>query len=161
VTIELEPYVPGPSGAHLGTEAVAQAGQDNVIVVANGGRTDVSSWGGILSLGASLKGVQGVVTDGACRDVNEARELGFPVFSRGRIPATARTRVQQRSVGETVRIGTVMVAPGDVVFADETGVVVVPRVHADEALTKAQAVADRERPSPRKSAPASPARSHA
>ena len=145
VTVELEPFVPGPSAAHLGTEAVAQADQNSVIVVANGGRVDVSSWGGILSLGASLKGVQGVGTDGACRDVHEARELGFPVFSKGRMPATARTRVQQRSIGETVRIGTAMVAPGDVVFADETGVVVVPRSHADEVLAKAQAVVEREK----------------
>jgi len=145
VTVELEPYIPGPSGAHLGTEAVARATDESIIVVANGGRTDVSSWGGILSLGASLKGVRGVVTDGACRDVHEARELGFPVFAKGRIPATARTRVQQRSIGETVRIGSAMVAPGDVVFADETGVVVVPRAHAEEVLAKAQAVVEREK----------------
>ncbi len=145
VTVELEPYIPGPSGAHLGTEAVALATDESIIVVANGGRTDVSSWGGILSLGASLKGVRGVVTDGACRDVHEARELGFPVFAKGRIPATARTRVQQRSIGETVRIGSAMVAPGDVVFADETGVVVVPRAHAEEVLAKAQAVVEREK----------------
>ncbi|MGX6745716.1 RraA family protein [Streptomyces xantholiticus] len=50
----------------------------------------MSCWGGILSLGASIRGVRGVVADGVCRDVAEARELGFPVFSRGSIPATAR-----------------------------------------------------------------------
>lgn len=51
-----------------------------------------------------LKGVRGVVADGACRDVNEVRELGFPVFAKGRIPATARSRLQQRSTGEPVQL---------------------------------------------------------
>lgn len=145
VTVQLEPYVPGPSRAHIGSAAVAAASDQNVIVVNNEGRTDVSCWGGLLSLGAALNGVRGVVADGACRDVNEAREMGFPVFSKGRIPATARGRLQQRSTGEPVRLGDVTVTPGDVVFADETGVVVVPRAFAEEVLENAQAVAERER----------------
>jgi regulator of RNase E activity RraA len=145
VTVQLEPYVPGPTGAHIGAAAVAAAASTDVIVVANDGRTDVSCWGGLLSLGATLNGVRGVVADGACRDVNEARECGFPVFAKGRIPATARGRLQQRSTGEPVRLGNVDVTPGDLVFADETGVVVVPRHHAEDVLEKAQAVAARER----------------
>jgi regulator of RNase E activity RraA len=144
VTVQLEPYVPGPSGAHIGTTAVAGATSTDVIVVANEGRTDVSCWGGLLSLGAMLKGVRGVVADGACRDVNEARELGFPVFAKGRIPATARGRLQQRSTGEPVPFGNGTVTPGDLIFADETGVVVVPRAAAEEVLEKAQAIAGRE-----------------
>lgn len=55
---------------------VAEAGPLDVIVVANSGRTDVSSWGGILSVGAAVRSVRGVVTDGACRDVSQAREQG-------------------------------------------------------------------------------------
>lgn len=144
VTVQLEPYIPGPSGAHIGATAVADANSSNVIVVANEGRTDVSCWGGLLSLGASLNGVRGVVADGACRDVHEAREIGFPVFATGRIPATARGRLQQRSTGEPVQLGGVTVTPGDLVLADETGVVVVPSSHLDEVLERAQGVAARE-----------------
>jgi regulator of RNase E activity RraA len=144
VTVQLEPYIPGPSGAHIGATAVADANSSNVIVVANEGRTDVSCWGGLLSLGASLNGVRGVVADGACRDVHEAREIGFPVFAKGRIPATARGRLQQRSTGEPVQLGGVTVTPGDLVLADETGVVVVPSSHLDEVLERAQGVAARE-----------------
>jgi regulator of RNase E activity RraA len=140
VTVQLEPFVPGPSGAHIGTTAVAGATGTDVIVVANEGRTDVSCWGGLFSLGASLNGVRGVVADGAYRDVNEARELGFPVFAKGRIPATARGRLQQRSTGEPVQLGKVTVTPGDLIFADETGVVV-PLSSAEEVLEKAQAIA--------------------
>ena len=143
VTVQLEPYVP-PSGAHICTTAVAGATDADVIVVANDGRTDVSCWGGLLSLGAMLKGARGVVADGACRDVNEAREMGFPVFAKGRIPATARGRLQQLSTGEPVPFGNVTVTAGDLIFADETGVVVVPRINAEEVLETAQAIAARE-----------------
>ena len=144
VTVQLEPHRPGPSGAHIGATAVAEATDTDLIVVNNSGRTDVSCWGGLLSLGAQLNGVRGVVADGVCRDVNEARELGFPVFSKGSIPATARGRLRQRSTGEPVALGKVTVNPGDLVFADETGVVVVPAEHLNEVLEKAQAVSQRE-----------------
>jgi len=144
VTVQLEPYTPGPSGAHIGASAIAEANGTNVIVVANDGRTDVSCWGGLLSLGASLNGVRGVVADGACRDVHEAREINFPVFAKGRIPATARGRLQQRSTGEPIQLGEVTVTPGDLVLADETGVVVVPANHLDDVLKRAQGVAGRE-----------------
>ena len=78
VTVELEPLSGEHSGAHILTGVIARAGPDDVIVVANGGRTDVSSWGGIVSVGAAVRSVRGVITDGACRDVGQARELGFP-----------------------------------------------------------------------------------
>jgi regulator of RNase E activity RraA len=90
VTVELEPLTGEHAGAHILTDAIAQAGAENVMVVANGGRIDVSSWGGIVSAGAAMRSIRGVVTDGACRDVDQARDLGFPVFARAQVPVTAR-----------------------------------------------------------------------
>lgn len=145
VTVELEPRTEGPAGSHIATTAVESSDDRSVIVVDNQGRTDVSCWGGILSLGASLRGVRGVVADGVCRDVAEARELGFPVFSRGSIPATARGRLQQRSTGEPVDVAGLRVEQGDVVVADETGLVVVPRDRAEEVARIATAIVTRER----------------
>lgn len=145
VTVQLEPRTDGPAGAHIATTAVETADDQNVIVVDNQGRTDVSCWGGILSLGAAQRGVRGVVADGVCRDVGEARELEFPVFSRGSIPATARGRVQQRSTGEPVTIAGLTVHQGDVVLHDETGLVVVPRDRAVQVAELAEAVVARER----------------
>ena len=147
VTVELEPLSGQPNaehgGAHILTEAIARAGPDDVIVVANGGRTAVSSWGGIVSVGAAVRSVRGVITDGACRDVGQAWELGFPVFARAQVPVTARGRLQQKSAGEPILVGDVTVRPGDVVMADEGGVVVVPRVRATEVLVAAQRLAER------------------
>lgn len=152
VTVELEPLSDLPDaqpgmehgGAHILTEAIAGAGPEDVIVVANGGRTDVSSWGGIVSVGAALRSVRGVITDGACRDVRQARELGFPVFARAQVPVTARGRLRQKSAGEPIRIGEVTVRPGDVMMADEDGIVVVPRERAAEVLGAARRLAGRE-----------------
>jgi regulator of RNase E activity RraA len=86
-----------------------------------------------------------VVADGVCRDVAEARDLGFPVFSRGAIPATARGRLQHRSTGHAVSIGGLTVRHGDVILADETGIVVVPRDRAEEIVGIATAIVARER----------------
>lgn len=145
VTVQVAPFAPGPPGPHLGAAAVAGAGGHDVVVVANDARTDVSCWGGLLSLGARLRGVRGVVVDGACRDVAEARELAFPVHARASVPATARGRLRQRSAGEPVLVAGVTVRPGDVVLADATGVVFVPRARAAEVLQVATAVQERER----------------
>jgi regulator of RNase E activity RraA len=148
VTVELEPVIgqPGtrPGGAHILTGAIAGAGPEDIIVVANGGRTDVSSWGGIVSVGAAVRSVRGVITDGACRDVGQARELGFPVFARAQVPVTARGRLRQRSAGEPILLGDATVRPGDVVMADEDGVIVVPREHVAEVLGAARRLAERE-----------------
>ncbi|MGW1024404.1 RraA family protein [Streptomyces sp. NPDC002577] len=143
-TVELEPLSGEHGGSHILTDAIAQAGPDDVMVVANGGRTDVSSWGGIVSVGATVRSIRGVITDGACRDVGQARELGFPVFARAQVPVTARGRLRQKSYGEPVALGTVTVNPGDLVLADEGGVAVVPRGQAVDVLRSAQRLADRE-----------------
>ncbi|MGP3769576.1 RraA family protein [Streptomyces sp. SDT5-1] len=143
-TVQLAPLDREHGGAHILTSEIAQAGPTDVLVIANDGRTDVSSWGGILSLGASAQGVRGVLTDGACRDVHQARELGFPVYARGQVPRTARGRLMQKSAGEPILFGTVTVHPGDVVVADENGICVVPSARAAEVLRAAHKVQERE-----------------
>jgi regulator of RNase E activity RraA len=109
-TIELEPDRGGAPGPHIATSVIASARPGEVLVVANGGRTDVSCWGGILSLGSVQNGVVGVIADGACRDVAEAEQHGLPVFARAVSPRTARGRLRQRSAGHPVNIAGVPVA---------------------------------------------------
>jgi regulator of RNase E activity RraA len=144
VTVELEPSNGEHGGAHIITGAIAEAGAHDLLVIATGSRTDASSWGGILSVGAAMRSVRGVVTDGACRDVEQARDLGFPVFARAQVPVTARGRLRQKSLGAPVSLGDVTVEPGDVVMADEGGVVVVPRGRALEVLEAAERLSARE-----------------
>lgn len=144
-TVELEPDPGDAPGPHIATTVVASAGPGDVVVVANSGRTDVSAWGGLLSLASGRRGVAGVVVDGACRDVRECRELGFAVFARGVTPRSARGRLRQKAVAQPVVIAGIEVEDGDLVIADDSGVVFVPRRFADAVLDAAEQIAARER----------------
>lgn len=146
VTIALGPIAADTAqgGSHILTSVIAEAGADDVMVIANEGRTDVSCWGGLVSLGASLRGIRGVIADGACRDIDEARRLQFPVYARASVPVTARGRLHQTSVGQPVKLGPVTVHPGDLLLADDTGVVVVPRQRVNDVLDAALAAVARE-----------------
>jgi regulator of RNase E activity RraA len=112
--------------------------------VANGGRTDVSCWGGILTRAALTRGIAGVMIDGACRDIGEAEELGFPVFGRAVVPVSARGRIAQLAAGEPVVFAGVQVTQGDYVVADRSGVVFVPAGRAAEVLAFAERIVARE-----------------
>ncbi len=143
-TVELEADPGGPPGPHIATGAIAAAGLGDVIVVANEGRTDVSCWGGILSLGSIERGVAGAVVDGVCRDVAEAGGYGFAVFARGVTPRTARGRLRQKSVGEPVTLAGISVSDGDFVVADDSGIAFIPHAHANHVLARAEQILGRE-----------------
>jgi 4-hydroxy-4-methyl-2-oxoglutarate aldolase len=146
VTTRLVPGSP-PAGAppvHLGARAIEAAEPGDVIVIDNGGRDTMGSWGGLLALAATLAGVAGVISDGACRDVDEARDLSFPVFARGAAVRTARARVYEESCGQPVELAGIAVHPGDIVMADGSGVVVLPAAEAARVVERAEQIARRE-----------------
>jgi regulator of RNase E activity RraA len=105
---------------------------------------DVSSWGGLLSLAAKLRDLSGVIVDGACRDVDEIREVGLAVYARGVVPVTARGRIVQHSLNEEVQCGDAVVRPHDLVIADGSGVVFIPREREREVIEEAEAIVARE-----------------
>ena len=144
VTVQLAPDDGSPSLRHLCATAIHEGDEQSVIVVA-GGLETCGGWGGLLSHAASYKGIRGAIVDGATRDVDEANELGFPVFARRASPSTVRGR--QREIASQVRvvIDEVAVNPGDLIVADGTGIVVVPRARAAEVATVAGEIAERER----------------
>jgi regulator of RNase E activity RraA len=129
---------------HLGTLPIDAAQPGDVIVIDNGGRPDTSCWGGLLALAAKTKGISGVIIDGACRDVDESRDVGFPVFARGAVPMTARGRVIQEAYNQEIEFAGVQVHSGDLVIADGSGVVIIPRSKEEEVVREAEAVAATE-----------------
>lgn len=147
VTVLLGPPTVDPAGGHkrhLGAAAVDASGPDDVIVVAHQGRTDCSGWGGLLSRAAARRGVAGVVVDGAARDLVEARQVGLPVHARTGTPITARGRTSEHAWNVPVELAGIPVAPGDLLLADEGGVVVVPAGHAVDVLETAEQIAAAE-----------------
>jgi 4-hydroxy-4-methyl-2-oxoglutarate aldolase len=144
VTVRVGPRTDDVARPHLGARAIAAAAPGEVIVVDHRGRLDVSAWGGILSLAARERGVAGVIVDGACRDLDDARSLGFPVFARAGVPVSARGRIVEEAFNEPVAIAGVGVAPGDYVVADASGVVFVAGARVEEVVELAWAIAERE-----------------
>jgi 4-hydroxy-4-methyl-2-oxoglutarate aldolase len=144
VTMKIKPVGLEKPKQHLGTAAIVAAQPGDVIVVDNGGQPDGSCWGGLLSLAAKTKGISGIVIDGACRDIDESRDLEFPVYARGALPMTARNRVMQESFNQEIQFAGVQVHPGDLVIADGSGVVVIPRSQEEEVVKEAEAVAATE-----------------
>jgi len=129
---------------HIGQRAIEAGKRGDVIVIDNGGRTDVSCWGGILGSAAKAKGIAGVVIDGAFRDLDELEEMSFPVFARGVVPMTGRGRIQEDAFNVLVQFGGVQVRPGDIVLGDRSGVVIIPQERADEVVGVALGLAEKE-----------------
>jgi regulator of RNase E activity RraA len=147
VTVRLGPADGAPSSGpsrHLGTAAIEAASPGDVIAIDHQGREDAAGWGGILSTAAKYCGVAGVIVDGACRDVDESREVGLPVFARTAVPFTARGRAVEKAFNEPIQIGGVEVKPGDLVIADGTGVVFIATERAADVIEAAEQIAARE-----------------
>jgi 4-hydroxy-4-methyl-2-oxoglutarate aldolase len=144
VTVRLAPGPAPTPGPHLGARTIEQARPGDVVVVANGGRTEMGSWGGLLCVAAAQRGIVGVVADGAIRDVDEARTMQFPAFARAGTPRTARGRVHEDACNVPVEVDGIPVAPGDLVTADGSGVVIVPWASALLVLEVAESIVDRE-----------------
>jgi len=144
VTMKIKPAGLQQPAQHLGTAPIEAAKPGDVIVIDNGGKLEFSCWGGLLALSAKLKGLSGVVIDGASRDIDEARDLGFPVYARGAVPMTARGRVVQESFNQEIQFAGVQCHPGDLVIADGSGVVIVPKEREEEAVTAAEAIYQKE-----------------
>lgn len=115
-----------------------------VVVLDNGGRTDCTVWGDILTAMAAGRGLGGTVIDGVCRDVERALSTGYPVYSKGRFMRTGKDRVEVSDVNRPVTVGGVQVRPGDLLLGDADGVVAVPRELLPRVLETCAVIAERE-----------------
>jgi regulator of RNase E activity RraA len=110
----------------------------DVVVVATNGQLESGVWGELLSTAALARGSTGAVTDGLTRDTDRIHLMGFPVFARGSSPLDSAGRQAVQVFGEPVVCGGVEVDPGDVVFGDVMGVVVIPAALAEETIRLAE-----------------------
>lgn len=144
-TVQAGPRQSGKPAQHIAAAAIMAAEPGDVLVIANDSPTDVSCWGGLLTLAARRHGIGGVVIDRACRDIAESAEQGFPVFGRSVVPVSARGRIVQLAMDEPVEIAGHVVYPGDAVLADENGVVFVPADELEQVIGLAERIVARER----------------
>lgn len=130
-------------------QAMDRLAPGEVWVVAAGGARRSAIFGGLLATAARARGALGCVLDGAVRDMRELERLGFPTFAIGASPADSLGRDEVVEHGVPVVCGGVRISPGDLIVADEDGVVAVPqelesRV-VDYALTKVNGEGDMRR----------------
>ena len=114
----------------------APAGAVYIMAVESG--ADYAGIGGLMATGMKARGLAGAVIDASIRDTPQIKKLQFPVFSRGVVPSTMVGHYRCAAVNVPVTVAGVKVNPGDIVTADEDGVVVVPKGRAADVLKKAQ-----------------------
>lgn len=134
---------PGPP-RHLGTTAIEASNEHSVIVIEQRTGVEAGCWGGLLTRGARHANVRAVVADGPVRDIDEARELDFPIFTNKLTCYTARSRVVEKATNVPVEIGGVEVRPGDFVVADGSAVIVISPDDVAEVLAAAEMICARE-----------------
>ncbi|MBD0739290.1 RraA family protein [Streptomyces sp. CBMA29] len=144
------PRVAGPAytvrcapGDNLMLHAAIHRAEPGSVVVVQSGDLGHAVAGGNVCAVARRRGIAAFVVDGVIRDLAEVRALGFPVFARGVIPVPG-AKAAVHPLNTPVTCGGVLVHPGDIVVADEEGVVVTPAARAPEILGSARAVLAKE-----------------
>lgn len=124
-------------------QAITLAPPGSVLVIDVGGCTASGHIGDLMSTACQVRGIQGIVIDGTCRDMEDIIKMGFPVFARGGNPHS-NAKVQAGAFNVTVRCGGLDIAPGDIIFGDATGVVTFPASELDNITSKAKAIMVKE-----------------
>ncbi|ROQ80773.1 RraA family protein [Streptomyces laculatispora] len=132
-----------PPGDNLMLHAAIHRAEPGSVIVVEAGDVEYALAGGNMCAVAQRRGIAAFVTNGVLRDLAELRELGFPVFARGVIPFPGAKKAVT-PLNEPVRCGGVTVAAGDIVVADEEGVVVTPGARQEDVLLDARAKVAKE-----------------
>lgn len=127
-------------GINMVKMGIQQAQAGDVMVVSTHGATSTAMLGGNISLGMQRRGIKAFVIDGAVRDASEIRELQFPTFARAVVAPAADLGGPLGEVNVPIACGGVVVNPGDIIVADEDGIVVVPPAFADEVAAAVDAL---------------------
>ena len=135
---------PGARTKHS-VEIIDDAKPGEVGVIVMEGTLDIAAMGNLMATAAVERGMAGMVLDGAIRDLWDVRRMGLTVYARSKSPRTAVGHYATVAKNVAVECAGVTVRQGDIIVADEDGVVVVPQERAAEILKEAQAIDDRER----------------
>lgn len=111
---------------------------DVIVVDAGGYKETGGMWGEIMTLAAKKRGIEGIVIDGAARDIPILREINFPIFARTSSPGSTAKKTFG-SINRPITCGGILVNPGDFIIGDEDGVVVIPRARVEETIQSGEA----------------------
>ncbi|MDG1438855.1 MAG: hypothetical protein P8P98_07730 [Emcibacteraceae bacterium] len=146
LTVKLGTEKPeGGSVKHLCSGAIEMGKGGNVIVIEQSTGLNAAGWGGVLSNAAQVNGIEGVIVEGPSRDIDEAAGLSFSVYARSHTARTARGRVYEQSYNTEITVGDVKVNHGDLVIADGSAIVFLPKGRAEEIIKIAERIVAKEK----------------
>ena len=137
-------YDADPNPYELELQAVDSCQPGDVLICAAGGSTRSGIWGELLSTAARNSGCLGVIVHGGVRDIDKMRAMEFPVFATSKNPYDSQNRQRVVDLDVTVEIDGVKFRPGDLVMADEDGIVVVPKEVEEQVIAAAIQKVDAE-----------------
>lgn len=144
LTVKLDRAEGRSNTRHLCTTAIEAAAPGDIIVCEQRTGLDAACWGGNLTIGAKMRGVAGAIIEGPARDIDESRQLDFPVFARSITGRTARGRIVEIATGTPIVVGDVTVNAGDYVIADASSVVFIRQLDIGRIVEAAEAIVARE-----------------
>jgi 3-hexulose-6-phosphate synthase/6-phospho-3-hexuloisomerase len=118
-------------------------GGPGIVLVINNGSNYIAPWGGLATLSCKMRGIEGVVIDGAVRDVDEIRAMNYPIFASAIVPNAGEPK-GMGEINAEITCGGQSVKPGDYIVGDDSGVVVIPRERAYEIARRAKEVEKNE-----------------
>lgn len=136
-TLWVDMYHEDPSPYELELKAVDDCKPDDVLIAAAGGSIRSGVWGELLSTAALNSGCVGAIIHGAIRDVSKMEQMRFPVFATSKCVFDSQNRQRIVDIDVPIQIDGVVITPGDIVFADEDGIVFIPQEVEDEIIKKA------------------------
>lgn len=135
--MEVDHHDVGTNPYELEIALIDSLARDEIPVFACSNPERIAPWGELLSTAAQVRGAAGALMDGCTRDIKAIRQMGFPVFHGGIAPLDSKGRGRVMALDVPVRCAGVKIAPGDLIFGDADGVVVIPRAIEERVLTLA------------------------
>ncbi|CAN5656835.1 RraA family protein [soil metagenome] len=125
-------------------KAISMAEPGDIMVIDRNGDSKHACWGEMTSLGAKVRGLAATIVDGPATDVVEIEDMEYLVFSRGISPITTRSLALSGEINTVVQCGGVSVAPGDIILADDNGILVLQPDQVAELVEHCEPIAQRE-----------------
>ena len=152
VTIRNIPEKKTPTQGYLDRDFIRMASRElfylaepgDIAISDLGGNLEVSNMGGMAMTLAKVRGVAGAVVNGAIRDVGTPAKIDFPVWCRGKTPISGKFRIAAIEINGPVSLCGVVVIPGDLIIADDSGVCVIPYDKVDYVLNEVKAIQESE-----------------
>ena len=144
-TVQYKSYTNACENFRSASDYIDNVPTASVIVIDNDSRVDCTVWGGILTQAARLKGISGTIVNGAVRDAHQIQDAHYPVFCLDQYMRSGKNRVYKSQEQCPLMINGVTIYPGDIIFADDHGVLVIPIQRLDDIIDKAQNIQSTEK----------------